>query len=125
MASKNKSPKFLKKLKAFTKSIPKKVDPQEIKNKLINLKQILENEKEHSLDMIETYLRYTKGLASEEEMSEANKQFKNFLKTVGLGVFIVLPGSPVTLPLLVKLGHKFGIDIIPSAFKKNSPKGDP
>jgi hypothetical protein len=33
-----------------------------------------------------------------------------------LGVFAILPFAPITIPLIVKLGRKLGIEVMPSAF---------
>ena len=50
-------------------------------------------------------------------MDKANDQFTDLIKNVGLiGVF-ALPGGLVAIPLLVKLGKKFGIDILPKSYK--------
>lgn len=64
-------------------------------------------------DMLDTYYRYINGQASQEEMDQANADFRNFLKTLGLGIMIVIPGSFITIPLIVKLGKSFGIDVLP------------
>ena len=66
--------------------------------------------------MFSIYLKYTKGEASKDEMKLANEQFQDILKTLGLGVFAVLPFAPMTIPFIVKLAHKFGIEILPSSF---------
>ena len=31
--------------------------------------------------------------------------------------FVILPGSPITVPLLYKVAEKLNIDLIPSSFK--------
>ena len=50
-------------------------------------------------------------------MDKANSQFTDLIKNVGLiGVF-ALPGGLVAIPLLVKLGKKLGIDILPKSYK--------
>jgi hypothetical protein len=33
-----------------------------------------------------------------------------------LGVLAVLPFSPITLPFVVKLGERIGVNVLPSAF---------
>jgi hypothetical protein len=85
---------------------------------LIKIKNALSVEGHGAKQMIETYLNYTQGNATEEDMERANQQFQSFLKTIGLGVFAVLPFSPITIPALVKLGKKYGVDVIPESFKK-------
>jgi hypothetical protein len=66
--------------------------------------------------MLTTYQRFTKGQASKLEMEEANKQFVDVIRGLGLGVLAVLPFSPITLPFVVKLGERIGVNVLPSAF---------
>ena len=66
--------------------------------------------------MLMTYQRFTKGQASKLEMEEANKQFIDVIRGLGLGVLAILPFSPITLPFVVKLGERIGVNVLPSAF---------
>ncbi|AGH46104.1 hypothetical protein C427_3999 [Paraglaciecola psychrophila 170] len=66
--------------------------------------------------MLITYQRFTRGQASKLEMEEANKQFVDVIRGLGLGVLAILPFSPITLPFVVKLGEKIGVNVLPSAF---------
>jgi hypothetical protein len=126
MAVKKQPRKLLKKLKSFINidflDSYVTTNYDEILKKILKIKDALANEGEQSLKMFETYAKYTQGEVSDEEMDKANKQFGDFLKTIGLGVFAILPGSPITIPLLVKLSSKFGIDIIPDSFKSTEAK---
>jgi hypothetical protein len=93
---------------------------------LLLVREGLSKESEDTRDMILTYLRFSQGDASKEEMKVANKQFRSFLKTLGLGALAVLPLAPITIPAVVGLGKKLGIDVIPKGFKdlyqQESPK---
>ena len=72
--------------------------------------------------MLITYLRYTQGRTSKKEMKKANKQFREFLGALGLGIFVVLPFAPITIPALVRLGRKFKIEILPTSFRRDLSK---
>ena len=85
---------------------------------LILIKNGLAKEGDHTAAMIEIYYRYTQGLASPQEMKLANKQFQELLKALGLGAFVILPFAPLTIPLIVRLGKYFGIDVIPKSFQE-------
>lgn len=63
--------------------------------------------------MFGTYRRYLRKEASEEDLEEANKAFRNLLKTLGLGTLFLLPGGMITIPLVVKLGQRFGVELMP------------
>lgn len=86
---------------------------------LMAVKNGLAEESRETKVMLITYKRFTKGQASKLEMQEANKQFVDVIRGLGLGVLAVLPFAPITLPFVVKLGEKLGINVLPSAFTKD------
>jgi hypothetical protein len=86
---------------------------------LFTVKEALSKESAETKVMLKVYLRYTKGEAKQAEMKMANAQFRDLLKTLGLGALAVLPFAPLTIPTFVKIGRKFGVDIIPSSLRSN------
>ena len=52
------------------------------------------------------------------ELDKANEQLKEILKSLGLGILIVLPFSPVTLPYIFSKAKELNIDLIPNWYKK-------
>ncbi|MBT4763003.1 MAG: hypothetical protein HOO06_15015 [Bdellovibrionaceae bacterium] len=87
-----------------------------VKEGLEKLRDYLAYEKEETREMLAIYLKFNQGEATKEELSKAHKQFRDVLKNLGLGFMLVLPFSPVTLPLLVKVGVKLGIQVLPDFF---------
>jgi hypothetical protein len=87
-----------------------------LKRGLLAVKKGLAQETQETKVMLSTYKRFTKGNASKLEMEEANKQFVDVIRGLGLGVLAVLPFSPITLPFIVKLGERIGVNVLPSAF---------
>jgi len=85
---------------------------------LNKLKNILASESQETTEMLEVYRKYAAGEEVDKDaMDKANNQFTDLIKNVGLiGVF-ALPGGMVAIPLLVKLGKKLGIDILPKSYK--------
>ena len=85
---------------------------------LNKLKNILASESQETTEMLEIYRKYAAGEEVDKDaMDKANNQFTDLIKNVGLiGVF-ALPGGMVAIPLLVKLGKKLGIDILPKSYK--------
>ncbi len=73
-------------------------------------------------EMLEIYARYSQGKASKEEMKIANEQFRDLIRALGLSAFIVLPFAPLTIPLIVKISQKLGIEILPSSFRRPANK---
>jgi hypothetical protein len=87
-----------------------------LKRGLLSVKRGLAQESRETKIMLMTYQRFTRGQASKLEMEEANKQFIDVIRGLGLGVLAILPFSPITLPFVVKLGEKIGVNVLPSAF---------
>ncbi len=88
-----------------------------LKDGLIRLKEYFENEKDETREMIDIYRRFNRGEATVKELKKANHQFRDILKSIGLGFLIVMPFSPVTLPIILKLGDKLGIQVLPDFFE--------
>ncbi len=55
-----------------------------------------------------------KSQPTQEDIKEAIKQLKDVGRITILTPLLFLPGSVVTIPFLVKLGKRYGIDILPS-----------
>jgi len=64
--------------------------------------------------MTATYQSYLRGTATREEMERANAVLRDYLKMAGVGTLLILPGAPLTIPLVAKLGKALGVDIFPS-----------
>jgi CRP-like cAMP-binding protein len=64
--------------------------------------------------MTATYHNYLRGKATREEMEQANAVLRDYLKMAGVGTLLILPGAPLTIPLVAKLGKALGVDIFPS-----------
>ena len=84
---------------------------RKLRTTLVHLREGLEKEGYETREMFSIYLRYSQGNATKLEMKNANKQFREVAKGLGVGVILVLPFAPLTLPLVVKLGEKLGVDI--------------
>jgi hypothetical protein len=81
------------------------------------IRSALQKESVETTTMLKTYVDYTQGTVVPDQMKLANQQFRNLLKTVGLGALVVLPFAPLTIPIIVKVGQKMGVDILPPSFR--------
>jgi hypothetical protein len=86
---------------------------KELVKGLTKVKDGLAKETKENKEMLNIYYRHTRGEASSEEMDKANEQFRNLMKTLGMGTLLLIPLSPITIPTFVKLGKLFDIDILP------------
>lgn len=74
--------------------------------------------------MLDVYIKYVEGSASNEELDFANEQLKQILKNLGLGILIILPFSPITLPYIFSKAKELEIDLIPNWYKSLSNEDD-
>ena len=57
------------------------------------------------------------GKLSKEEEKELKTQIFDLFKMAGIGIpFMIIPGSTLLLPFLLKVAKKRGIDLLPTAF---------
>ena len=91
-----------------------------IKLALTRIQSILSNETRESNEMLRIYQKYITNDESitKEELEQANKQFSDLLKGLGLAGVFVLPGGLLAIAFIVKAGKKLGIDIIPDKYRK-------
>lgn len=70
------------------------------------------------------FIKYAReGKISKEEEKELRTQIYDIFKALGIGVpFMLIPGSTLLMPFLVKLAEKRGINLLPSAFEKKDKK---
>tara|TARA_Y100000768_G_C23902597_1_gene645916 strand:+ start:742 stop:1059 length:318 start_codon:yes stop_codon:yes gene_type:complete len=74
--------------------------------------------------MLDIYLKYLEGSASEIELDQANDQLRQIFKNLGLGILLVLPFSPITLPYIFAKAKELNIDLIPNWYKSLSNDDD-
>ncbi len=51
---------------------------------------------------------------TDEEIDEAISQLKDVGKMAALLPLVAMPGSVLTIPILIKIGKKYNIDILPT-----------
>ena len=93
---------------------------ENIRGSLAKIKSILADETRESNEMLKIYQKYVTNneKITKEELDQANKQFSDLLKGLGLAGVFVLPGGLLAIAFIVQLGEKLGIDIIPEKYRK-------
>ena len=92
----------------------------EIKNTLSKYRIFLKKETTQTKEMLVTFkdLLHTQlggnTNPSDEEIQEAISQLKDVGKMAALLPLIAMPGSVLTIPILVKLGQRYNINILPT-----------
>ena len=93
-----------------------------LEHKLANIFMAIKNEKEETKELAQLLKKYVEqqGSLSSEEMKKVKDQFSDILKMAGLSIPIIMPFSSVIIPLIIKLGQKVGVNILPTSFYGDS-----
>lgn len=92
-----------------------------IKETLSSYRIFIQKETIHTKDMMITFKDLLhKQLGgnidpSKEDIDEAISQLKDVAKMTALLPLVAMPGSILTIPILIKLGKRYNIDILPKA----------
>ncbi len=89
-----------------------------LEHKLANIFMAIKNEKEETKELAQLLKKYVEqqGSLSSEETKKVKDQFSDILKMAGLSIPIIMPFSFVIIPLIIKLGQKVGVNILPTSF---------
>lgn len=100
------------------------INTKKLKQNLLKLKDLFLDETEENKKMLDIYISYIEGTADEKDLNEANKQLKEIFKSLGLGILVVLPFSPISIPYVLNKAKEFDIDLIPEWYKTLSKEED-
>ena len=102
-------------MKVFTKRL----------NKVLSkLQESFLEENRENKKMLDIYIKFAEGSASSDELELANSQLRQILKNLGLGILLILPFSPITLPYIFTKAKELEIDLIPNWYKSLSNDDD-
>lgn len=100
------------------------MNTKKIQKFLFKLRDSFLEESEENRRMLDTYAKYVDGTASDKEIDEANYQLKQVFRSVGLGILVVLPFSPISIPYVLKKAKEHNIELIPDWYKALSKDKD-
>ena len=100
------------------------MDTNQLKQNLLKLKDSFLEETEENKKMLDIYINYIEGNASDEDIENANKQLKQIFKSLGLGILVILPFSPISIPYVLKKARELDVDLIPEWYKALSKDED-
>ena len=100
------------------------MNTDKIQKYLLKLKDSFLDETEENRRMLDIYVNYIDGKASNKDIEEANYQLKQVLRSLGLGILVVLPFSPISIPYVLKKAKEFDIELIPDWYKALSKDKD-
>ena len=93
------------------------MNTKKIHKYILKLKDSFIEETDENKKMLDIYVKYIEGNASEYEIEEANYQLKQVLKSLGLGILVILPFSPISIPYILKKAKELEIELIPDWYK--------
>ena len=91
---------------------------------LAKLQESFLEENRENKKMLDTYIRFVEGSATDQELDMANSQLRQILKNLGLGILLIRPFSPITLPSIFAKAKELNIDLIPNWYKSLSNDDD-
>ena len=100
------------------------MNTKKIQKFLFKLRDSFLEESEENRRMLDTYANYIDGTASDKEIDEANYQLKQVFRSVGLGILVVLPFSPISISYVLKKAKEYNIELIPDWYKALSKDKD-
>ena len=101
-----------------------KIFTQRFYKTLSKLQESFLVENRENKKMLDTYLKFVEGSVTERELELANSQLQQILKNLGLGILLILPFSPITLPYIFSKAKELNIDLIPNWYKSLSNDDD-
>ena len=102
-------------MKVFTKRL----------NKILSkLQESFLEENRENKKMLDIYIKFAEGSASSDELELAISQLRQILINLGLGILLILPFSPITLPYIFSKAKELEIDLIPNWYKSLSNDDD-
>ena len=100
------------------------MNTKKIEQYLLKLKKSFLNESIENKKMLDAYINLLEGNSSEKEIEKANIQLKQNFKSIGLGILVILPFSPISIPYILKKAREHDIDLIPEWYKALSKDKD-
>ena len=90
--------------------------------KISKILNAIKNEAEETKEMVSLIRKYVENRKSfdEDDENKVKEQLKDLMKLGGLSVPALIPLMKFTIPFIIKLGEKLGINILPSSFDFDS-----
>ena len=94
------------------------LDKHQVYGRLEKIFLAIKNEQKETQELGLLLKKYAlqSGNLTRDEMRIVKDQFMDILKIAGLSIPLIMPFSPVIIPLMMKLGQKVGVRILPTSF---------
>ncbi len=94
------------------------LDKHQVHDRLEKIFLAIKNEQKETQELGLLLKKYTlqSGNLTRDEMKIVKAQFIDLLKIAGLSIPLIMPFSPVIIPIMMKLGQKVGVRLLPTSF---------
>ena len=94
------------------------LDKHQVYDRLEKIFLAIKNEQKETQELGLLLKKYTlqSGNLTRDEMKIVKAQFIDLLKIAGLSIPLIMPFSPVIIPIMLKLGQKVGVRLLPTSF---------
>ena len=94
------------------------LDKHQVYDRLEKIFLAIKNEQKETQELGLLLKKYAlqSGNLTRDEMRIVKDQFVDLLKITGLSIPVLMPFSPVIIPLMMKLGQKVGVRLLPTSF---------
>ena len=94
------------------------LDKHQVYDRLEKIFLAIKNEQKETQELGLLLKKYAlqSGNLTRDEMRIVKDQFMDLLKITGLSIPLIMPFSPVIIPLMMKLGQKVGVRLLPTSF---------
>ena len=93
------------------------MNTKKIKQYILRMKDSFIEETDENRQMLDIYMKHLDGSATDNDINKANRQLKQFFKSFGMGILLILPFSPISIPYVLKKAKELEIELIPDWYK--------
>lgn len=95
------------------KAMPKTV--AEVKTVMEKAQTVVKTESENYQDVLKTYAKASKGDATANEISKANKKAAELVKAATFASMLAVPGALFVMPLIIEKAKEYSVDLVPAS----------
>lgn len=101
----------------YFKALPK--NPDEAKALFEKVQAVFKAECENTQDMWKIYQKAATGDATVNEITTANRNATELLKSTAFASIIAIPGSVFVLPMLIAKAKEYNVDLVPKSVSEH------
>ena len=93
------------------------MNTKKIKQYILRIKDSFIEETDENRQMLDIYMKHIDGSANDNEIKKANHQLKQVFKSFSMGILLILPFSPISIPYVLKKAKELEIELNPDWYK--------